>query len=183
MRHTQLLSILCLLYRSFDRPTDPFPLHRNSKKSPSLHTVELGSVPHFVWKRKIVSSVTSTVLCAHRVCWSILCVTYSVQWAESLLSIKQPSYRSAHKIPHHECIEWDFFWCGRGQLLFFNDMMMKAFLRTKLNWVGSKPTGMYDVREWVMNVPLLCGCSNSASPSWIWWNPRWWTRIFSTNNS
>lgn len=61
-----------------------------------------------------------------------------------------------------------FFWCGRGQLLFFCDAMMKAFLRSttrklaKLNWLNSirKPTEaiLYDVWERVLNVSYCCCC-------------------------
>lgn len=86
---------------------------------------------------------------------------------------------------------------------FVSDVMMKAFLRSGAqNWqnaettesVGSK-THSGIVLWWCERVSneraaaaaaLLCGRSYSASPSWIWWNPRWWTHtlyVFTSSNN
>lgn len=109
----------------------------------------------------------------------------SVSWDSAALNKTAVSISSqcAHKIPHHTIsrehsaiskrtskrTKWNFFfWCGRGQLLFFCDAMMKAFLRSttrklaKLSWLNSirKPTEaiLYDVWEQVLNVSYCCCC-------------------------
>lgn len=150
----------------------------------------------FVWKRmwksnnnniqrqrtKSSNSGTITVLCAQQsVLVDSLCYLLSSVSRDSALNKNSRliSPQCAHQIPHHEhsTIYWNertnemklFFWCGRGQLLFFCDAMMKAFLRSttrklaKLNWVGSirfeKPTeAQYILAVWVMNVSCCCCC-------------------------